>query len=116
MVDNLKKIPQTINLTKYMRLEELITADSLEFFKVLNLNFSFFEHPVETWQTNCNYLAAKKVVDSLHVTNDTAEQSVSTAKFYQNSSTGITSLNKIILSTEQDGKIMKEPTKTVYNK
>ena len=42
MVDNLKKIPQTINLTKYMRLEELITADSLEFFKVLNLNFSFF--------------------------------------------------------------------------
>ena len=55
-------------------------------------------------------------MDSLHVTNDTAEQSVSTAKFYQNSSTGITSLNKIILSTEQDRKLMKEPTKTVYNK
>ena len=116
IVDNLKRIPQTINLTKCTKLEELITADSLEFFKVLNLNFSFFEHPVETWQTNCNYLAAKKVVDSLHVTNDTAEQSVSIAKFYQNSSTGITSLNKIILSTEQDRKLMKEPTKTVYNK
>jgi len=56
--------------------EYLLHRQSLKLFKRLGINLSFLEIDPTEWKNNTNYKFGKKVVDALHIVNDTAERGV----------------------------------------
>jgi len=56
--------------------EYLLNRQSLKLFKRLGINLSFLEIDPTEWKNNTNYKFGKKVVDALHIVNDTAERGV----------------------------------------
>lgn len=60
-------------------LADFVGQDSWLFFRILNLDRQFLEHPVETWTDNVSYNEAFAVVRALRVVNDSAERGVKLA-------------------------------------
>lgn len=56
--------------------EYLLNRRSLKLFKRLGINLSFLEIDPTEWKNNTNYKFGKKVVDALHIVNDTTERGV----------------------------------------
>ena len=76
-------------------LEQFVGKDSWSFFRILKLESSFLDLPVESWDKDEGFKAAKTVVKNLKVVNDSAERGV---KLFQAcNSTGVIS-DKTFLS------------------
>lgn len=56
--------------------EYLLNHQSPKLFKRLGINTSFLEIDPTEWKNNIYYQFGKKVVDGLHIVNDTAERGV----------------------------------------
>ena len=57
-------------------LSTFIGRNSWIFFRILRLDHSFLNLPVEEWNSSSSYLAAKEVVNNICVVNDAAERGV----------------------------------------
>lgn len=68
-------IPSGADLVK-LRLPELGTTGSMQFFSILSLSADFLSAPVNEWSNIESYRRAKAIVDNLKVVNDHAERGV----------------------------------------
>ena len=59
---------------------QFVTVGSAAFFKVTGLSNKFIHKPVSDWESDGDYLVAKKMVDQLKVVNDCAERGVQLAQ------------------------------------
>ena len=53
------------------------------FFKILKLDSSFLQQPIDTWKKNPAFIDAKLVIDHIKVVNDAAERGVKLAQDFQ---------------------------------
>ncbi|KAE8743413.1 hypothetical protein FOCC_FOCC010984 [Frankliniella occidentalis] len=66
-------------------LHSFTNAHTKEFFKLLHLDASFLDLPLEQWADSQPFQAALKVVESLAVVNGVAERAVKLTTEYNNS-------------------------------
>lgn len=59
---------------KKIKLEDLVSKNTLKLFERFDLNFDFLEIDPVLWNDNENYLFAKSLLSSLRVVNDCAER------------------------------------------
>ena len=60
----------------YTELPDLIEPSSPILFKNLDIQAAFLDKPVNQWEDEPSYIAAKKTVYELHVVNDLVERGV----------------------------------------
>ena len=53
------------------------------FFKILKLDSSFLQQPIDTWRKNPAFIDAKIIIDHIKVLNDVAERNVKLAQDFQ---------------------------------
>lgn len=114
MVRNLQNKPKAFDLNANTEIFDLVDSDCISFFEVCNLSSDFLDLPIDDWKTDESYLEAQNFIKHLPVTNDTAEQTVSTCKFVHNVF-GIKNLGSLVISSESDRKKHAAPTKASYS-
>lgn len=95
MVENLKKISIDFNVRpkiiekKISRftIPDFITINTMEFFKILEINTQFLSLDPKLWPENHNYLDGLRKVGNMKVVNDIAERCVSMMSDFNNSIT-----------------------------
>lgn len=65
-----------INLISEKELDNFVTSNTMRFFEIMNLPTGFLQKDVECWSDDPEYKAAKDVINSMRVVNDTAERGV----------------------------------------
>lgn len=76
---------------KQKNIEDFVTSNSLRFFQILGISSEFLNKDVETWNTDADFEAARKIVHSIRVVNDIAERGVALMEEY----------NKLITTDEE---------------
>jgi hypothetical protein len=72
---------QLSNVPK-MSVGDLVTTHSMQFFRVLDLQSDFLDHPVSEWASRNDYREGREIVTHLRVVNDIAERGVKLFKDY----------------------------------
>ena len=67
------------NINAAIKVEDLVSQDSWQFFKHMKINPTFLTKPVDSWMEDTNYVQGKEKVDALKVVNDSAERGVKLA-------------------------------------
>ncbi|KMQ82109.1 hypothetical protein RF55_24148, partial [Lasius niger] len=63
-----------------LRFEDFINKSTLEFFKIMRIETSFFECDPEQWNENEDFLKSRDKIRYLQVVNDAAERALSSIK------------------------------------
>ena len=71
--------PKFPNIAETTELIDLVTPESVKFFSILNLDFSWLEMNPDKWEEDSNYIKACEFVRTVKVTNDVAERGVKMA-------------------------------------
>lgn len=77
-----KRTTVDIEVISAKRLENFVTSNTMDFFKTLELDTSFLNNPVHTWEEDEVYKKNKSTVKSLRVVNDIAERGVALIEEY----------------------------------
>lgn len=72
---------KVVNL-KNIELENFCCQSSLEFFEILDLDFSFLSNDCQTWESNDSYIIARNTALKILSINDIAERGVKIAEEY----------------------------------
>ena len=67
------------NINAAIKVEDLVSQDSWQFFKHMKINPTFLTKPVVSWMEDMKYVQGKGKVDALKVMNDSAERGVKLA-------------------------------------
>ena len=73
---------KSIQRFKTLELEDFFTRNTFSFFEITGLNTIFLNEDPEIWENLEEFKSAKKMLDSIAVTNDCAERGVALIQNY----------------------------------
>ena len=77
------------------KLYQYVTAETLQFFSILNLNPNFLTINPAKWPVNASFVEAQQRVAALQVVNDIAERAVKLVSDYTENDSALTLRKKI---------------------
>ena len=96
-VNNIRRLDKADKITMNSKLYQYVTAETLQFFSILNLTPDFFSINPVKWPANASFVEAQLRVVALQVVNDVAERAVKLVFDYNgkitNNALSITVLN-----------------------
>ena len=81
-VNNIRRPDKADKITMNSKLYQYVTAETLQFFPILNLKPDFFSINPVKWSANASFVEAQLRVAVLQVVNDVAERAVKLVSDY----------------------------------
>lgn len=112
---NINNSPKVVDINSKTSIAELIDRNSLDFFKICNLDYDFLSVNSNEWDTIESFINCRTFVDSLQVTNDSAERGCALLSRYSNSIIQSNDCSNLFQIVELDTKRRKSCKKINYN-
>lgn len=100
-------VPTFPEIDGQTKLQDLITPDSWEFFKILNLPSDWLALPPTQWSDNENYQKAMQYVKTVKVVNDPAERGIKLASDYSKILSKDSAIRSLIYQVVEDDRARK---------